>query len=732
LQQQIAKRSIGSADAHAKLASELDEKLRLQAAAQNESTSMAVQPMQDQLLNAVGLMKEQSGEISQLRLEFEGKFAEWQRSYEELCSGQDAHQVEHSQALSRLASDVGERTDRLVQETVEGSSKQVTGLGETVLQELTALRDLAGERAIENARLREEVEALHALAAEHVGQAANLRRDLEEKHSAWQSLHGELSADQDSGKANVAVMKTRLYAELGDSRGHILEHGEALETLHASSAQQAEEIRLLRAELADASKALGASVQEKVEALEAQHGLQLAKRADEIQGTLVRCDALGDELDAERRLRTAAQEQLARNFGDELAVASSRQEELLQTLRGQQEAQSTRHASELEQLQAKLKEAQDALEMALQEQVRAVESKHDLALQQRSREIAGTSARCDALVSELASEREQRLTNAAMQNAELMVTLNCSQKQAERQVLALREALVSEVDALKDFTIPCLQAEMKAQTSSLQVALIEATEDARTRQSQAEKSSLERESRLVDQFAHGLAGEREARLVANDAMHEVVSGEVSLLTCRLEDQCGQLTSEIAQQEKQTFETIQALEFQLGGRLKDQRQELSLRLESHNQAWSLQASRTSEALQAEMAARVEETKALFSDVGDLRTAMPVEIRYAVKVSQEQQEAQFRLLAQDADQRSQQIVLQFQAEGHARDHLTIEIQGQASRCAVVQHEVSGLRTLIHTTAAETQRTNRETQEATARDGIIAPGLIGTAAVAAAFLL
>lgn len=139
-----------------------------------------------------------------------------------------------------------------------------------------------------------------------------------------------------------------------------------------------------------------------------------------------------------------------------------------------------------------------------------------------------------------------------------------------------------------------------------------------------------------------------------------------------------------------------------------------------------------ALENEVVVRQKHIETVESEVDALRTSVPLQIlhvRQAVTDFRCQQEAQLRLLAEDADVRNNQIMLQFEADSFAREELRKDI---VQRCTTMTHQVVCLDKAFEALGEETDHRCASVEAAASRDGVIAPALVGTAAVAAAFLL
>jgi len=725
--------------------------------------SETLQNVQECITAMEGSVEDRASEATGLRADLHKKHMEWQHMNAGLQREQETHRT-----------DAGEKHANLTSE-FEASRSQVA-------QHRDSLQTL-----------HEQAAALQTLLDERAQEAIALRTDLDSRYADWQYEHRSHSLSSIESQA-------KLSDDIGSNCDKVEQQRVALEQarcdiseLQSGIKSQAEEIQQLRAELGEASNKLGESFQEKVQTLAVRHEAQLEKRADEIQGAVLRCDALTDEISAERRLRMASSDQLAKQFKDELFLVESKQEELLQRgvetclshsngcrqgldeLKDEHKAAVVAHSRELQHMQDEVQQAHEQLKVALQDEVHAVECRHELEIQRRAREIQSNSARCDVLFSELTAEKSDRSITFAEINAEVMVRLNCTQKQSVTEANALREALTLQLDVLKDQALPAVQAEFKVQTEALQVELRSTMELSKVRLDLAEERNLERSRALANQLARAeestfererqlsdqMSSERESRLAETMALRESVAVNVADLTIKVKDNISQLEGrleehvcqftglvegqgqELALMVTETNDTMQKLstgfscqleeqERQLSGKIDDKGLDLAVKMEEQGRRLTEQGARTCDALQAMICARQDEARALSEELEAIRTSVPLEIRRAVKTSQEQQESQFRMLAEDSDNTSRQIAVQFQHEHEEHERQNHEIRGWSAKCDSLRNEITGLRSLIHTQAAETDRTNKETQAATVRDSFIAPGVVGAACVAAAFLL
>jgi len=766
----------------AELAAELSDTVR-KLGQQGET----IQSLQHDITGLHGLTREREEETSRLRAEMQDGNANLSTLHRALRLDLDSQE----ETLQHLRADLQDGHESFKMLHTELRSDHVAHC-EKVAQSHTEFSTEFNSQKSEIQKnmqsavsAHESLAALEALVQERAHEMSQLRKEMQVGHANLQSLHGDLCAEQESQNQSNSQTHTKLAAELGENAGKIGHQGEMLKAMQAEIADlqdlmkdRTAEIGKIEKQLVEAHSMLGATITEEVQALDTRQNLQIQKRADEIQGVTALCDALQDEMIVERRARRAATDMLSVQLRDEIMAAEKQQEEelkkgivtclgssdqchkLLGELQVEQQALSAEQARQLCKLHSELHQAQTALEQSLQAQVKSVESKHSLQLQQRAAEIEDNATRCLALSDELSAEARSRRTANAELTAELRVNLNCTEKQAARQLANMKSELMQEVEALSGHTIPELQAELKVRMSALSAEMKEASEDAEARHSDAIQTSVE----VRHEIALELETERKERL--SQALG--IQGSLAGLQVSLSDGMAELEGRLDQQKSATAANLTAMVERMDGqknkfstdlatlaervseqshdlvsRIDQQRAILSAnlteavgRMEQNGDLIAQQMERDAATMQALIEARAREAQALQLELDTLRSSVATDIDGAVKYAQSQQEQQIRLLAEDADDKTEHFMARFQQEEQARGAMSTEfatqIQGWSELCHALRSELGGLRSLILQQAQETNERNREADAAASRDGLLAPTMVGTAAMAAAFLL
>eukprot|EP00445_Apocalathium_hangoei_P026155 CAMPEP_0203916970 /NCGR_PEP_ID=MMETSP0359-20131031/57617_1 /ASSEMBLY_ACC=CAM_ASM_000338 /TAXON_ID=268821 /ORGANISM="Scrippsiella Hangoei, Strain SHTV-5" /LENGTH=1024 /DNA_ID=CAMNT_0050843755 /DNA_START=30 /DNA_END=3104 /DNA_ORIENTATION=+ len=723
------------------LQSELEEKLGL---GKGKTLSKTLETLREQCQKAERMAEERALESASLKTEVVAEMAEKQSE------------------IRKLVAELGESTS----ETHTNFSMELGANHDRVVHQNKSAK-----------AMEERIEALEGLAKENAKEASSLRTEVESRHSDLHKLHGELRSSHETQGLNTFDSHKKLESDLADHDSQLSQHHVTFHrvdsdicVLQNGVMGHAEEMLRLRAELAEASQKLDATIHGKVQALAVQHGSELDKRADEIQGTILRCDALFDEMCCERRSRVAVGDQLAKDLKDEIIVLESRQTDLLQEnimmclshnkdchleLRAEHETQSVAHSRDLESISSELERASAAGRVAMDDQVKDLDAKHSIALHQ---EIKGRTKQCEALLNEFQVERGDRLTSSAELRSEVLVKLNCTQKQCENYTTALGEAFTSQVHVLRDQVIPGLKADLNTKTEALQAEIRESSAEAQKQLGQALENSLDREGRLVDQLSATMTEERHERVAESATLRRSLAEEIGVLHCRVDEQTALLSrridgsaqelahrieaqgqelthgmqeqgKDLAEKLDRTSCTMQANAMRFSTQLDDQRGYLSNAIEDQDQRFNAsldetnhrmneqgrdlgstiedqnlryadQAGRTGDALQALMEAKVEEAKVMTQDlhylqeeIHGVKHGLPADIKQAMGKLRGEQEAQMRLLAEDSDQKAQQLLMHLQAEADQREALGQEVKRWSDETSSLRYDISGLRSLIH---------------------------------------
>jgi len=134
--------------------------------------------------------------------------------------------------------------------------------------------------------------------------------------------------------------------------------------------------------------------------------------------------------------------------------------------------------------------------------------------------------------------------------------------------------------------------------------------------------------------------------------------------------------------------------------------------------------------------VAETRDLQLGLATLRDEVAQDLQKRLHAHEQKQEAQLRLLAEDADERARVFVKDLEADRQQRcmreDAIQQDIQGWADTCGSLRGEVVGLRTLLLDQSVEASYRHEEADMAAVRDGLVAHTVLGGAAISAAVLL
>jgi len=398
---------------------------------------------------------------------------------------------------------------------------------------------------------------------------------------------------------------------------------------------------------------------------------------------------------------------LLRNLSGKLQVAQGMEasvaslQELLQA-HGQVVAKVQAKTAEQEEqvrvMGAQLAEMVWTLGESFRRQVTALETQHGQQSARGEDIMKGSIVRCDTLAEQVSSERHLRVA-ANEQLAKLLkdeITV-AEAKQQEVIVQGMEHCLVQS-------------KEMVAQLQIEQMA-----------QHEAQAEELERMRCELQREQKAKTAECSHQIAAVQAQHEAQAEELERVRFELQREQKAQTAVCTHQMAVVKEN------------------LTIALQDQAHCLMQQAMQANSALQAEITARRLEAEDLQTQVESLRSTVPSQIRQAVRLAQEQQEAQVRLLAEDSDYKSQQIFRQFQADSETREQMTREIQAWSDHCTRLKHEIVGLEKAIQGCNTQSAKHARDAEMDVARvegdirrDGMIVPGLVGTAAVAAAFLL
>lgn len=365
----------------------------------------------------------------------------------------------------------------------------------------------------------------------------------------------------------------------------------------------------------------------------------------------------------------------------------------------------------------------------MDDQVQALDAKHSLALHQ---EIKRRTKQCEALLNEFHVERGDRLTSSAELRSEVQV---------------LRDQVIPGLKADLNTKTAALQAEIREKSAEAQTQLGQACENSLDRERRlvdqlsatlgeerhervAESATLRRSvaeeigvlrcrvdeqtavlSRRIDgsaqelvhrieaqgqELTHGMQEQGKDLAEKLDRTSCTMQANAMRFSTQLEDQRGYLSNAIEDQ-GQRFDA--ALD-ETNHRMNEQGRELGSTIEDQNLRYADQAGRTGDALQALMEAKVEEAKVITQDLHYLQEeihavkhGLPADIKQALGKLRGEQEAQVRLLAEDSDQKAQQLLKHLQAEADQREALAQEVKRCSDETSGLRYDISGLRALIH---------------------------------------
>jgi len=381
--------------------------------------------------------------------------------------------------------------------------------------------------------------------------------------------------------------------------------------------------------------------------------------------------------------------------------------------------------------------------------------------------------RQEELAREVAEERQAREAG----QKELLVLLGSSQRQSARQLRLAEEGFRERSEALEKAASEAT-AELEKRLEALQGAHTEASEGQESRLQLALRGKEELSSglaslgRKLNERHAQLSGKLEEALGEMAEQGEIFSLKLSTETLSLRGELSEMMTELSgkldghksrldQQHWEHGNAIAAVDT----RLIDQRRDILAKLLAESstlesnideracklgkeicEAKSIMDERQKRLvsqirvdhalLQDAIGKNVAETQVLDLKLKHVGEMLQEQIRSSIQAHEQQQQAQLRLLAEDADERANVFAMELKAEGQQRDHAEAEMRQEihscSDRCAHLQEDVGDLRAVLRAQIGETVGRRDEADAAAVRDGLIPMGFGGTAIATAALLL